>query len=278
MKSPILLSFFFVILGISFSFCQKDKDILVLIETTQGNLKVKLYKETPLHQANFIKLVKEHYYDSIIFHRVINEFMIQAGDPDSKGAGNNKTLGSGGPGYTIPAEFNPKFIHKKGALAAARTGDQMNPKKESSGSQFYIVHGKKYSNDEIKKMEQRMNDGKNNEHLMEYLNLPENAHLMKKIDSLQQSNNFEALNKLGAELMALMAEKHKDDPKFVFTQDQITAYTTLGGTPHLDGAYTVFGEVVEGLEVIDKIAQSKTDKSDRPETDVRIISMKIVKK
>ena len=168
------------------------KETVVLLKTTMGDMKLKLYNETPLHRDNFIKLVNEKFYDGVLFHRVIKDFMIQTGDPDSKNAPAEKRLGMGGPGYTIPAEILSQFKHKKGALAAARMGDQMNPKKESSGSQFYIVHN-------------------------------------------------------------------------------------ANGTPHLDGAYTVFGEVIEGMEVIDKIATVKTAPGDRPLEDVKIISATIVK-
>jgi peptidyl-prolyl cis-trans isomerase B (cyclophilin B) len=170
----------------------KATETIVLLKTTMGNMKIKLYNETPLHRDNFIKLVNEKFYDGLLFHRVIRGFMIQGGDPNSRNAPAGKQLGTGGPGYTIPAEILPQFKHKKGALAAARMGDQVNPKKESSGSQFYIVH----------------NDN---------------------------------------------------------------------GTPHLDGAYTVFGEVIEGMDVIDKIASVKTDAADRPVDDVKIISASIVK-
>jgi len=171
---------------------EENKEVIVLLETTMGNIKLKLYNETPLHRDNFVKLVKEGFYDGLLFHRVINRFMIQGGDPDSRNAPAGKGLGVGGPGYTIPAEILPQFSHKKGSLAAARMGDQMNPQRASSGSQFYIVQ----------------NDS---------------------------------------------------------------------GTPHLDGAYTVFGETIEGFDVIDKIAAVKTDAAARPVEDVIIIKATIVK-
>lgn len=196
-------------------------EVKVLIKTNMGNLTVKLYNETPKHRDNFIKLVKEGYYDKTLFHRVINNFMIQGGDPDSKTATKGQMLGNGGPSYTVPAEFVPAKFHKKGALAAARTGDDINPKKESSGSQFYISQGKVYSDAELNMFEQRMG---------------------KK-----------------------------------FTPAQRKAYTTVGGTPHLDGSYTVFGELVEGFDVLDKIAAVAGDQMNRPTEDVIVTSMEIVK-
>jgi len=196
-------------------------ETLVLIKTNMGNMKLKLYNETPKHRDNFIKLVKEGYYTNTLFHRVIKDFMIQGGDPDSKTATKGQMLGNGGPNYTIPAEFVPAKFHKKGALAAARTGDDVNPKKESSGSQFYIAQGKKYSDAELNMFEQRMG---------------------KK-----------------------------------FTTAQRTAYKTVGGTPHLDGSYTVFGELVEGFDVLDKIAAVAGDQMNRPLEDVIVTSVEIVK-
>lgn len=199
----------------------KETEVKVLIKTNMGDLKVKLYNETPKHRDNFIKLVKEGYFNKTLFHRVIKDFMIQGGDPDSKTATKGQMLGNGGPDYTIPAEFVPAKFHKKGALAAARTGDDVNPKKESSGSQFYIAQGKVYSDAELNMFEQRMG---------------------KK-----------------------------------FTPAQRNAYKTLGGTPHLDGSYTVFGELVDGFEVLDKIAVVPGDQMNRPLEDVIVISVEIVK-
>ncbi len=194
---------------------------MVKLETTKGNVVIRLYDETPLHRDNFIRLVAEKYYDSILFHRVIKGFMIQTGDPESKHAGPGDPLGFGGPSYKIPAEINPLFFHKKGALAAARQGDAVNPNKESSGSQYYIVQGKP-------------------------LSLPQ----------------LETMEKTG---------QHTP-----FSEAQKLAYTTIGGTPHLDNGYTVFGEVVEGLEVVDSIADAATDNRNRPVEDIRIIRATII--
>lgn len=197
----------------------ENKGTMVIISTSYGDMKVKLYDETPQHRDNFIKLAKEGFYDGLLFHRVIQQFMIQGGDPNSKNAQPGQQLGAGGPGYTVPAEFNPNFIHKKGALSAARQGDQVNPKKASSGSQFYIVQGKPASEQELKYLSSRT----------------------------------------GVQ----------------YTPEQAAVYATVGGTPFLDQQYTVFGEVVEGLDVIDKIAAVRTAPGDRPIEDVKF-SVKVV--
>ena len=222
----------FLLVFLSFFFCafsQKvdkqqhkgEKVYYVKIETSYGDMVVKLYNETPLHRDNFIKLVKEGVYDGLLFHRVINEFMIQGGDPNSRDAKPGQMLGDGSLGYTIPAEFVPTLFHKKGALAAARQGDNVNPNKESSSCQFYIVQG----------------------------NLWESSRLAMVVRSM---------------------DKH-------FTPEQREAYATVGGTPFLDGDYTVFGEVVEGLEVIDKIAAVPCGPMDRPVEDVKM-KMTIIEK
>ncbi len=213
--SIVLLMFLFNNIALSQKTeINRASEQMFLITTSFGDIKLKLYNETPLHRDNFIKLIKEHYFDSCLFHRVINKFMIQGGDPDSKHAASGALLGNGGPSYTIPAEFNPQLIHKKGVLAAAREGDMINPQKASSGSQFYIVQGKVFTTEELDMLSKRM--GK------------------------------------------------------TFTPEQIKVYTTIGGTPHLDGAYTVFGEVISGWDVIDKIAAVATDKNNRPLEDIQM--------
>jgi cyclophilin family peptidyl-prolyl cis-trans isomerase len=200
------------------SFAQSTK---VKIETTKGTMVVMLYDETPVHRDNFIKLAESGFYDGLLFHRVISSFMVQGGDPESKDAPAGKVLGNGGPGYTLPAEITPKYFHKKGALAAARTGDQTNPQRRSSGSQFYIVQGKSYTDLQMDSMEKQM-----------------------------------------------FTE---------FTDEQRDAYATTGGVPHLDAQYTVFGEVIEGLEIIDLIAAVEKGANDRPVADVKIIKMTVIK-
>ena len=249
-----------------------DKETLVKIETTAGDIKVKLYNETPKHRDNFIKLVKDGMYEGTLFHRVIKDFMIQAGDPDSKNAPKGKILGAGDVGYTIPAEFvYPKFFHKKGALSAARQGDNVNPKKESSGCQFYIVTGKVYNDSTLLSMESQMNENKINV----IFNTLAQKH-MKEIYKMRKANDEDGLYDLQEKLFAEAQEMAAKQPEFHFTPEQIEAYTTVGGTPHLDGEYTVFGEVVEGMDVVDKIQQVKTDRSDRPEEDVKIIKATIL--
>ena len=249
-----------------------DKETLVKIETTVGDIKVKLYNETPKHRDNFIKLVKDGMYEGTLFHRVIKDFMIQAGDPDSKNAPKGKMLGVGDVGYTIPAEFvYPKFFHKKGALSAARQGDNVNPKKESSGCQFYIVTGKVYNDSTLLSMESQMNENKINV----IFNTLAQKH-MKEIYKMRKANDEDGLYDLQEKLFAEAQEIAAKQPEFHFTPEQIEAYTTVGGTPHLDGEYTVFGEVVEGMDVVDKIQQVKTDRSDRPEEDVKIIKATIL--
>ena len=195
---------------------QTEQQIMVTIETNKGTLKVKLYNETPLHRDNFVKLAKEGYFDSLLFHRVIKGFMIQGGDPDSRHAAPDQSLGSGGPDYTIPAEFNRNLFHKRGALAAARDD---NPQKASSASQCYIVQGKAWTDEQL--------------------------------DAISRQYGI------------------------TFTPQQRNIYRTIGGAPFLDMNYTVFGEVVKGFSVIDKIASVATNREDRPLEDVRILSVKV---
>lgn len=245
----------------------------VSVETSFGEIVVELYNETPKHRDNFIKLVNEKYYDGVLFHRVIKDFMIQAGDGNSKNAKAGQMLGSGDPGYTIEAEIvYPGLFHKRGALAAARTGDNVNPERRSSGSQFYIVTGRKYNESSIRQMEQRMTEMKKQQ-VFNSLVTPHRKEIMK----LRMANDTAALNKLQAELIAQTEAQVAQNPD-KFTPEQIEAYTTIGGTPHLDGQYTVFGEVVKGMDVVEKIENVETGKADRPKDDVKIISMKIINK
>ena len=249
-----------------------NKMTKVELETTYGNIVVELYNETPQHRDNFIKLVKEGYYDGVLFHRVIKDFMIQTGDGNSKTAGPDTSLGDGDPGYTIEAEFvYPKYFHKRGALAAARTGDQVNPERRSSGSQFYIVTGKIYGSEELKMMTQRMAEMKKQD-IFRRLVMENQA----KIQQLQAAQNNDELMALQNELIQQTEAEAAKTP-FTMTDEQLNAYTSIGGTPHLDGQYTVFGEVIEGMDVVDKIQNVTTGRMDRPVEDVKIIKAKIVK-
>lgn len=275
MKQTTLLLLTLLCCGFMACNSSNKKDYMntkVKIETSAGDVLVKLYDETPLHRDNFIKLVEKGTYEGTLFHRVINNFMIQAGDPDSKGAPKGKQLGTGDVGYTIPAEFvYPQYFHKKGALAAARQGDQVNPNKESSGCQFYIVTGQVYNDSTILSMEQQMN----HQRLNGIFQSLAQKH-MKEIYKMRKENDQEGLMNLQDSLI-MQAQAEADKlPELRFTPEQIEAYTTVGGTPHLDGAYTVFGEVLEGIEVVDAIQKMETDRSDRPLQDVVIKKMTIV--
>lgn len=246
-------------------------NVTVEVETSLGSFTVMLYGDTPKHRDNFVKLVKEGYYDGTLFHRVINEFMVQAGDPDSKTAKPGQVLGSGGPAYTIDAEIvYPKHFHKRGALAAARQGDQVNPMKASSGSQFYIVTGKKVSDAEIPQIEAYLQ----NSALQTRFSQLAQQH-MDEVRSMQQKGDNAGLEKLQNQLITEASEYVAAHP-VTLTQEIKDAYKNVGGTPHLDNAYTVFGEVVKGMDTIDKIEKVQTGAMDRPKEDIRIISMKIV--
>lgn len=218
MKSFLIISGIFILA--LFSACNTDPHTYAEIDTEYGKMKVMLYNETPQHRDNFIKLANEGFYDDLLFHRVMKNFMIQGGDPDSKDAAPGAMLGQGGPGYTIPAEIIDTLLHKKGALAGARLPDQVNPKKESSGSQFYVVQGRTYTGPELDRMEKQKN--------------------------------------------------------MTFTPAEREVYATIGGTPFLDRDYTVFGEVIEGFDVIDKIVGVAADRANRPAQDIKM-TVKILK-
>lgn len=235
----------------------------VLIKTSLGDVVVRLYDETPQHRDNFLKLASEGYYNGTLFHRVIKNFMVQGGDPNSKGASANAQLGAGGPDYTIPAEFNTSLIHKKGALAAARQGDEVNPEKRSSGSQFYIVTGEVYSAGKLTQMEKQMEQ----QQLQGIFNqlVVENR---SKILDLRKNRDNAGLMALQEDLQKQTMAKAKELGAPKYTAEQREIYTTIGGTPFLDQNYTVFGEVVEGLDVVDQIQNVNTKPGDRPVEDV----------
>ena len=256
---------------------QKMENPIVTFETNYGVIKVKLYTETPLHRDNFIKLAEEHYFDSLLFHRVIENFMIQAGDPNSKGAAPGVMLGTGGPGYTIPAEFNPNLIHKKGALAAARLGGPQNPKKESSGSQFYIVVGQKVPMEQLDAMAAQKSEQAKGEYIQTQLYKPENKDVLNELITLQKAGDRENFMIKWNAFEEKYADSLKTIPTYNYTENQKNIYQTLGGTPHLDMDYTVFGEVIDGLSVVDSIATVKTDRANRPLEDVIIIKVSVEK-
>ena len=236
--------------------------------TDKGTLIIELYNETPKHRDNYLKLVNEGAFDSLLFHRVIENFMIQAGDPDSKYAQLGDDLGNGDKDYKVDAEFVPHLFHKKGVLAAARDG---NIEKASSAMQFYLVQGKVYNDSTLAKAEERINEGiAANEAKKD----PANKEIVKLLDEATEDMNWE-LYRLYSDSLTKLAKG--DLEKYTIPADQAEVYKTIGGTPHLDQNYTVFGEVVEGLSIIDSIAAVPTGKHDRPVEDVRIISVRVLK-
>ncbi|MCD8136126.1 MAG: peptidylprolyl isomerase [Parabacteroides gordonii] len=251
----------------------ETKETQILMKTSLGDIKLKLYNETPQHRDNFIKLVKEGQYNGLLFHRVIKDFMVQGGDVTSKDAPMNKQLGAGDLGYTVPAEFvYPKYFHKKGALSAARTGDEVNPEKESSASQFYIVTGKVYKDAELAQME-KQKEGRLKQSIFARLQKENSA----KIKAAYQSGDKAELAIIRDTLVGkteMEAEKRKDETKL--TPEQREAYKTIGGVPFLDNEYTVYGEVTEGLDVVDAIQNVKTNRQDRPLENVVIESVSII--
>lgn len=242
------------------------------IKTTEGDIVIRLYDETPRHRDNFLKLAKNGYFNGTLFHRVIKDFMIQGGDPDSKNAPKGKILGTGGPDYTIPAEFvYPRYFHKRGALSAARTGDEVNPDKESSGSQFYIVWGKIYKPAELKQMERQMAMQQE----QEVFNLLAKEH-REEIMEFRRNRDQAGLQTLQEQLIEETKKICRQKGKPTFTTEQTEAYTTVGGTPFLDNQYTVFGEVEEGINVVERIQNRKTDRNDRPTEDVKMEAIAIL--
>lgn len=232
------------------------------IETSLGDIIVRLYDETPLHRDNFVKLAKEGYYNGTLFHRVIKNFMIQGGDPDSIDAPAGKMLGTGGPDYTIDAEIKPNLFHKRGALAAARQGDEVNPERKSSGSQFYIVWGDIYSEGKLGQLAKSL---QMQQLQMVFNNLAKEHHA--QIMEMRRNRDRAGLQEL-QEKLAAQAEEIVKAMGGGLTEEQKNIYSTVGGTPHLDGQYTVFGEVEEGLDIVEQIQNCATGYADRPIEDI----------
>ena len=235
----------------------------VKIQTTLGDIVVRLYDETPIHRDNFMKLVKEGYYDGTLFHRVIKDFMIQGGGPNSKGAPAGMPLGVGGPDYTLEAEIKDGLFHKRGALAAARQGDQVNPERRSSGSQFYIVWGQVYNEGQLRQFSQQMKM----QRMQDVFNKLASEH-RDEIMQMRRERNRAGLQELQDKLAAEAESKVSGFSGL--TEEQKKVYSTLGGTPHLDGQYTVFGEVEEGLDIVEMIQNSTTGQGDRPVDDIEM--------
>ena len=240
---------------------------IAVISTKFGEMIVRLYDATPEHKANFLKLAKEGFYDSTTFHRIIEGFMVQGGDPNSKDD-NLRNDGQGGPGYTLPAEIVRGYIHKKGALAAARMGNDTNPDMRSSGSQFYIVHGRQRTERDVDQLLAQANNNIEQGLISTYVGSPENTEVKQRIDQAIMNGNTGIVSEIITEIKPLAT---KDFETLVYTPQQREVYMTQGGVPYLDGSYTVFGEVVQGLAVVDSIVQVKKSYADRPLEDIPMI-------
>jgi len=263
-KIALFAGAFFFVASITNGMSEVNDSPKIQIQTEFGTIKIKLYDETPLHRDNFIKLTKDSFYTDLLFHRVIQGFMIQGGDPNSKNAEPGKQLGNGDLGYTIPAEINPKFFHHRGVLAAARMGDQVNPEKRSSASQFYIMQGKVFRTGELDTLEQKMNETRKMNILQTRLKEIE-PELNKLGSEGKQTEMMARFNALKAEVSADAAKM----PPLKFTDEQRKAYTTIGGYPSLDNNYTIFGEVLEGMDVVDLITKQPVDPNNRPLKDIK---------
>ncbi|OHX66925.1 hypothetical protein NH26_11485 [Flammeovirga pacifica] len=251
---------------------QIDHDFLVTISTDFGDMKAILYKDTPLHRENFVKLVKQHYYDSLMFHRVMKNFMIQGGDPESRFADDDDDLGRGEIGYTLPSEITKSHDHRKGALAMARKGDDTNPERNSSGCQFYIVDGRTWNKSDL--IDSRIDHIK----LYKYFEMMVKESEYKKIATayytMGNDGDQQGQKRLMRKCIPMVEKKYDVTLMSRLSPNQLEAYTTIGGAPFLDQKYTVFGQVVEGLEVIDAIAKEKVNRRNRPLDNIRM-SIKI---
>ncbi len=266
MRTSIVIISFLVIL----SSCSTKKETFqyIKIETEKGEILIKLYNQTPKHRDNIIKMANEKYYDGQIFHRIINNFVVQGGDPDTKNAKPDSLYGNGGPKYLIDAEFVDTLIHKRGAVGMAREGDDVNPEKKSAGSQFYLVKGKVYTQQTLDELENK-------------LILRKKSALYKKVfaEKLSKLKDQKKIDTLAISLdMSITFDSiWEKQPKFKFTEQQRKVYTTIGGIPHLDGNYTVFGEVVQGMDIVNEFSSVATDNNDRPLKDIKF-SISVLKK
>ena len=277
MKKLILVLFVFLLAGNLFA--RPKKDPILLISTTYGDIRIKLFNETPLHTKNFVKLAKKKYFNETLFHRVIRNFMIQGGDPDSKKAQPGQLLGDGGPKYTIPFEYVPAYFHKKGMVAAAREGDDVNPLRASSASQFYIVVGKVFDDAGLDVVEKRINTMQKNNLMYNYI--ASNKALKDRLAEYKKSDT--AAYTMQMKQLSMLADSlYKEQKPYIIPENEREIYKTIGGTPHLDASYSIFGEVLEGLDVVEKISEASTDKNNRPIENivikVRVLKHKEIKK
>jgi cyclophilin family peptidyl-prolyl cis-trans isomerase len=261
------LAFLTTILVVTSVSALAKKEPIVVMKTSEGTIKLKLYNDTPIHRDNFIKLSKSKFFEGIIFHRVIKNFMIQSGDPDSRNPKPDSTYGEGGPGYDLPAEIVNTHFHKKGVLAAAREGDKTNPERKSSGSQFYIVQGKKFTDAELDAVEKKVND-RLRLNTIEKIFESEKA---KPENNALSAEEFKNLVNLKVEAAV------NSTPPFKISEERREVYKKIGGSPHLDSSYTIFGEVIEGMDVVDKIAATPTNPKDRPLKDIFILNVKVIR-
>ncbi len=252
---------------------QSSPDELVVIQTSYGEITIRLYPKTPLHRDNFLKLAREHYFDSTLFHRVIRNFVIQGGDPDSKHAAPGQELGNGGPAYTIPFEYVPEYIHKRGAVGMGRESDDINPTLASSGSQFYIVQGKVHNDSTLAAVVKKVEKRNKKYILLRMLMQKGNEALLGEFKKADEAGDTVITGRIAGRFREKVESEYAKLRPFVITEAQKRVYTSAGGIPHLDGYYTVFGEVVKGMEVVDKIAAVRTDSLDRPLTN---IPMKVI--
>jgi len=272
MMTKIKYLVFFLSLHILLNGCSNQssggdkKDFLITIKTEYGDMVIILFDETPKHKENFIKLAEDEFYDGLLFHRIIKDFMIQSGDPDSRDVEPGKRLGGGGPGYQIPAEFNENLFHKKGAIAAARTGDKQNPEKKSSGSQFYIVKGKVFTEKELR--DAKIDFAQLNHYFRMLVGKEEYKDMREKAIALQQNRDYEKYQQLIVSSKDAIEKEYEVELDQPLSDLQLEAYTSVGGTPHLDGGYTVFGMVISGLDILDEISEIETVDADRPKEDI----------